>query len=83
MHLARQRPDGRFEYQGELYRLEDRESDHFAVRRVRDDTIVGGLRFVAGKHDAHIEIDGPSADADVVRAIGRLLDQARGLLPLQ
>jgi hypothetical protein len=83
MHLARQRPDGRFEYGGELYRLEDREHDHFAVRRVRDDAIVGGLRFVSGKHDAHIEVDGPSADTDVVQAIGHLLDRARGLLPLQ
>jgi hypothetical protein len=83
MRLARQKADGSFEYDGELYRLEDRERDHFAVRRIRDDAIVGGLRFVNDKHEARTEPDGASAEADVVRAIGRILDRALGLLPLQ
>jgi len=83
MHLAHRRADGSFAYDGELYRIEDRQRDHFAVRRIRDDKIVGGLRFVSDRHDAETEIDGPAAELDVVRAIGKLLDQTRGLLPLQ
>jgi hypothetical protein len=81
MHHARQKADGSFEYEGELYRIEDRERDHFVVRRLRDNAIVGGLRFASDVHDARTEVDGPSADA--VRAIGRLLDRTLGLLPLQ
>jgi len=80
MHAARRRPDGTFEVGNEIYRLEDRERDSFDVRRVRDAEVVGRLRFVNG---GETEVDGPAIDVDVVRAITRLLDGARGLLPLQ
>ena len=80
---ARRRPDGAFEYGNELYRLEDRERDTFAVRRVRDGEVMGRLRFVDGRSDAETEVEGPVIEADVVRAIARLLDEPRGLLPLQ
>jgi len=79
MHVAR-RADGTFEVGHEIYRLEDWERDTFSVRRVRDGEIVGRLRFVNG---AETEVDGAGIEPDVVRAITRLLDGARGLLPLQ
>jgi hypothetical protein len=83
MHLAYRRADGTFEYDGDLYRIEDRQRDHFAVCRIRDDKVVGGLRFASDSHEAETEVDGPAAELDVVRAIGKLLGQARGLVPLQ
>jgi hypothetical protein len=46
MHVAHRRPDGTFEYGGELYRLEDREHDRFVVRRLRDAKVVGGATEV-------------------------------------
>ncbi|HEX9295843.1 MAG TPA: hypothetical protein VF881_08405 [Polyangiaceae bacterium] len=83
MRAARRNPDGTFDYRGERYRVEDRGRDHFAIRRLGDAAIVGGLRFASDRYDAQVEIEGPVQQADAVRAIARLLDEGRGLLPLQ
>jgi hypothetical protein len=83
MHVARRRPDGSFTFGEEVYRLEDREPDHFAVRRLSDDKVVGSLHFLGDRCEARTEIDGPSDQTDALRGIGDLLAGSRGLLPLQ
>jgi hypothetical protein len=83
MRAARRNPDGTFDYRGERYWLEDRGRDHFAVRRLGDAAIVGALRFASDRCDAEVEVEGAAQQADAVRAIARLLEQGRGLIPLQ
>ncbi len=83
MRAARRNPDGTFDYAGRCYRLEERGRDHFAVLRVGDAEIVGGLRFSSRRYDAEVELDGPADEVDAVRAIAHVLDGGRGLLPLQ
>jgi len=82
MQAAQARPDGSFEYGDEIYRIEDRERDHFAVRRMRDAKIMGELRFDGHRYEARAEGDLREA-LQVIEAIGRLLQGERGLLPLQ
>jgi hypothetical protein len=83
MHAAHRRPDGTFECKGDVYRLEDRGQDRFVVRRLRNGEVVGGLRFVSGRHEMQTELDGSATEVDVVRAIARLLDLPTDIVPLQ
>ena len=82
MRAAHRRADGTFEYGGEIYRL-DTEGDQFAVRRLSDSKVVGALRFADDRHHAHIEADDPTTEAGAIAAIARLLDDVRGVVPLQ
>ena len=81
MRAAHRRADGTFEYAGAIYRLEDTEGDHFAVRRLSDSKVVGALRFADDRHHAHIEADDPTTEAGAIAAIARLLDDVRGIVP--
>jgi hypothetical protein len=82
MRRARRLPDGTFEFDGELYRLEDDRPERFVVRRLRNAEVVGALRFVGGKHRANVEVEGVAASPPAA-AIARLLDGALGIVPLQ
>jgi hypothetical protein len=83
MSVAHRRPDGSFEYRGELYRLDERGADHFEICRIRDRAIVGVIRLTNEGHAAHARVDGPAEDLAAARAIAGCLDLGRGLLPLQ
>jgi hypothetical protein len=83
MRAAHRRADGTYEYGGEIYRLEDTEGDHFAVRRLSDSKVVGALRFADDRDHGHVEADGPTTEAGAIAAIARLLDDVRGVMPLQ
>jgi hypothetical protein len=83
MYVAHRRPDGTFEYCGEVYRLEDGGRDRFVVRKLRNAEVVGGLHFVSGRSDMQTELDGPATEVDVVRAIARSLELPGDIVPLQ
>jgi hypothetical protein len=83
MQTARRRPDGTFVYGDEIYRLEDVAPDHFAVRRVSDDKVVGELRFSDGQPSIKVTPAVPSHESPALYAVANLLAVGRGLLPLQ
>jgi hypothetical protein len=83
MHVARRRPDGTFSYGERTYRLEERETDHFAVLRTSDGEVVGHLHFLGNQGEARAEGELQAGEEGVLQAIGSLLEGTRGLLPLQ
>jgi hypothetical protein len=83
MRSAHRRPDGTFEYRGEIYRLEELPSDRFVVRRVRDGEVVGALRLADGRPEPHVEVEQGAVETGTLRAIAQLLDGSVGLVPLQ
>jgi hypothetical protein len=84
MHVARRKPDGTFTYGERIYRLEEREPDHFAVLRASDGEVLGHLQFLlGGKSEARVEGTLRSGEEGVLQAIRSLLEGARGILPLQ
>jgi hypothetical protein len=83
MQALRQRPDGTFTNGDESYRLEEAEHDHFSIRRLRDDHIVGELRFVGGHCQTQLAEDIGARERDTLSGLGELLEEPRGILPLQ
>ena len=83
MHVDRRRPDGTFSYGERIYRLEEREPDHFAVLRTSDGAVIGHLHFLGNKGERRPEGELQAGEEGVLQAIGSLLEGARGLLPLQ
>jgi hypothetical protein len=83
MHVARRRPDGTFSYGERIYRLEEREPDHFDVRRTSDGGVIGHLHFLGANCETRAEGELRAGEEGVLSAIRSLLEGARGLLPLQ
>lgn len=76
------KPSGEIEADGITYRLEQQDgSDQFDVLRTTDGTRVGRFRLIDGSSVEPVDAD--AGDVALIRAIGALLAQPRGLLPLQ
>jgi len=83
MERAHRRPDGTFEFGGDIYRLEDGQPDHFVVRRLKDAKKVGVLKLIDDRHHAQVEVEDETPEPGAARAIARLLDGGAGIVPLQ
>ena len=83
MHVARRRPDGTFSFGERIYRLEEREPDHFAVLCANDGQVIGHLHFLGLKGETLVDGELRAGEEGVLQAIRSLLEGSRGLLPLQ